>query len=237
MWNNNSLLLILIGIAVSILFSGVVTLLFPVLLVLFFLASSLGAAVFSAAWLKSGPKRIKELFTDVRARRNLAAMHAVTNLLLQEKNVAVSGWASSSGFFIENVSDETLIHETTMEAIQLLRNGNTDLAIYTKCPTCKILTNFLVILVLLLLLIASGRASSSTLLLAVFVAWLLEPATSRWLQRVLIKGINFSGMEVINATYREQQSTALGGRLSSVDCGVFVTTGSDDAPIEAEIVS
>ena len=217
------------------LFSGGWILLMPLFLMMIVFCGGIFLAGASARGLTKAPRQIWDMLFDARVRANLTLCHAACNVLRRNGWPVLTGSASAAGFFIDGIDDENAVYEASVQALARLKNGEKSLRILPESPLFRVIAMGLSALSLVVLLAAAGSANAVSVVAAVVLSWFVAPYVAPFAQGIALSGSDVTGLQVQGAAFRVFTATALGGRFSSVERGVEVSTAAENV-IEAEIV-
>ena len=217
------------------LFSGGWILLMPLFLVMILLCGGIFFAGASMRGLAKAPRQIWDVLFDARVRANLTLCHAACNVLRRNGWPELTGSASATGFFIEGIDDENAVYEASVQALARLKNGEKSLRIVAASPLFRVIAMCLLTLFLIVLLAAAGSANAVSVGAAVVLSWFVALYVYPFLHGFALCGKDVTTLQVQGAAFRMRTETAWGGRFSSIERGVEVSTSAENA-IEAEIV-
>lgn len=160
------------------------------------------------------PGQIYKIAANKVLRMNHALEHATVNILERKygyKNLA--GYAENNGFFIIGTTNIFHVEQAAREGLALMKRGEKELAIHSKCGTSISMVNFISSLAFIFLILVTGHFNIMNVLLAVLFANLLGPLLGRFVQRYFTTSADVSEMEIVTSYYAPGQMWNTPGKI------------------------
>jgi hypothetical protein len=191
----------------------------------------LAFTMFSIITFFTVPLQLWKLFKNRRVRQNHALEHATINLLEETiPDQKIAGLSLEDGFFVFAPVNPVVIEKAARKGLQLLKGGQSNLAIHAECGTSSGVVAFIASLFFLGLFISYGRISFLLLPIILGAAW----AAGRYLgpitQRFLTTSTRLENVEILGIEMRIPPSLPVALFLGPQ---TFVKTGQ---PLEVEKV-
>ncbi|MFW5787958.1 MAG: DUF6391 domain-containing protein [Bacillota bacterium] len=166
------------------------------------------------------PRQIYQIATNSRLRKNHALEHATVNVL--EKDFGynrLSGYATENGFYIIGAQDINYVLQGAKQGLQLMRNGQGELAIHDHCGTSRIVANFVSAIIFIVLLVTTGQFSIFNIIIALLLAHMISPVLGKFVQRNFTTTPDVEEMEIDSAKFETNGSV-----FSQKSAKIFVKT-------------
>ena len=146
------------------------------------------------------PTQIYKIATNPVLRKNHALEHATVNILeKKERYNRLAGYATEEGFYIMGVNDTVLVEKAAHRGLELMKQGQSELAIHKNCGTSLIVANFISAIIFLILLFYLGYFSIVSMLAAIILAHLIGPYLGQLVQEKFTTTPEVKEMEIISA--------------------------------------
>ena len=156
------------------------------------------------------PGQIYKIATNSRLRKNHALEHATVNILEKEYGYRrLSGYATEEGFYIIGAGNVNYVLEAAHRGLQLMKNGQRELAVHINCGTSRIVANFVSAIIFLLLLFTTGQLSIVNVIIALLVSHLFSTFLGKAVQRRFTTLARVEELEIEQA-YFEKKTSFLG---------------------------
>lgn len=191
-----------------------------------------GGALFS---IMAKPSNLTSIFCDGKVKRVHALQHATCNVLISRGYVCSPGAVDRGGFSVEGLDDASSVMGAAREALELLKSGRRDLAIYPRCGATMLGVNLLLSCCFIVLTVISGHFGLFSVVVALVMAHILGPVLSPSIQRWLttewkMGSLSISGVESRSGIRR------MGGFSVMMSRVIYVSVQEDAGVIEAEVV-
>lgn len=142
------------------------------------------------------PVSLWQTFTNKRVRINHAIEHATANVLEEKYGVdKVSGLAFKDGFKLMGyLPDSSTLMRASQEALQRLRNGESNLALHPRCGTSIIIGQFLFALMFVIYFLFSHHFSIIEILIGFLLTMTLSTPLGLLAQKFLTTSTDVDGM-------------------------------------------
>ena len=185
-----------------------------------------GFTVYSLMTLISVPKQIWRIANSRNIRRNHAVEHATINVLeeVAGQRLNISGLSQEDGFYIAGIQNPEMVEEAAFRGLNLLRQGNCQMAIHRRCGTDVAIANFISALVFLILLFTTGMFSLLNMIIALLLSNLISPYLGELVQKYFTTSCQVGNMEIVGLEYEIGRQEEAGMLLKHFPRGYFIRT-------------
>ena len=196
------------------------------IIALFFLPY--GFTAYSFITLITVPKQIWKVAKSKNLRRNHAIEHATINVLeqLAGQRLNVSGLSREDGFYISGIQNPEMVEESAVRGLNLLKQGNCQLAIHRRCGTDIAIANFVSALIFLILLLTTGSFSILNIIIALLLSNLISPYLGEYVQKYFTTSCDVANMEIVGLEFELGRQEETGMLLRHFPRGYFIKTTS-----------
>ena len=185
--------------------------------------------MYSLVTIFTVPQQILNIAKNKDIRRNHALEHATSNILEKYagRTLPISGIAQKNGFIISGLGNPNLILEAAQEGLRLLKSGECELAIHTRCGTSIAIANFTAAVIFLLILILTGHFSILSILISLILANMLGKNLGKLIQKYFTTSCDVENMHIngIQPEYKRDNPQYL--LLNYIPNGYFIETNQD----------
>jgi len=207
--------------------------LFIIVILFFFIITLIfipyGFTMYSLITLFTVPQQIINIAKNKAIRRNHALEHATINVLEKYagRTLLLAGLSQKNGFIISGAQDPNLVIKAAQEGLNLLKQGECQLAIHRRCGTSIAIANFLAAVLFLIFLIQTGNFSIFAIIIALILANALGPYLGELTQKYFTTSCDVKYLEIvgIEPEYRNEGSYNL--LLNHMPQGYFIRTNKD----------
>lgn len=181
------------------------------------------------------PSQMFSILFDSRIKRIHALEHGTCNVLAGRGYSCSPGGVDGGGFSLRCLCDPSEVLDASREALDLLRSGSRDLAIFPRCGETLMAINLGLSLILLLALTLFGVLGPWSALGGLAVIYVMGPLVVPFVQRWLttdgdVRSLSIAGVELKSGIKRA------GGFSVIMSDMVYVSVREERAVIEAEVV-
>ncbi|SMG30893.1 DUF6391 domain-containing protein [Dethiosulfovibrio salsuginis] len=181
------------------------------------------------------PSRITSLFFDSRIKKVHALEHGTCHVLARRGYVASPGEADRYGFSLRCGCDPSTVLESSREALELLKSGHRELAVFPRCGATLVATNLCISVIFLGALALSGHLGLFSLSLGLLLSYVSGPILLPFVQRWLttdsdVESLSISGVELKSGVRQ------VGGFSVIMSDMVYVSVQEERGVIEAEVI-
>lgn len=194
------------------------------IIALFFLPY--GFTIYSFITLFSVPKQIWKVAKSKNIRRNHAIEHATINVLEQSAGyqLNISGLSKEDGFYITGIQNPQMVEDAAIQGLNLLKQGNCQMAIHRRCGTDMAIANFVSALIFLILLFTTGMFSFLSIIIALFLSNLISPYLGEYVQKYFTTSCDVMNMEIVGLEFELGRQEESGLLFKHFPRGYFIRT-------------
>ncbi len=162
-----------------------------------------GFTLYSLVTLITVPKQIWTIAQSKNIRRNHAIEHATINVLeqLAGQQLNISGLSQEDGFYIAGIQNAEMVEEAAIRGLNLLKQGNCQLAIHRRCGTDIAIANFITALIFFILLFTTGMFSILNIVIALLLSNLISPYLGEYVQKYFTTSCEVRNTDIVGLEY------------------------------------
>ncbi len=161
-------------------------------------------AIYSLINVIATPFHLLKIALNKKLRNNHALEHATINILESKYGYRkLSGFAREDGFVIRGQIDPHHLQEASMLGLYQLQEGNSHLAIHTKCGTSILAANFSSAVIFLLLLWLTKSFTLFNIIIAIILAQFIGPITGRLFQKHITTSTDVNDMTITKVNFNQ----------------------------------
>jgi len=185
--------------------------------------------MYSLVTIFTVPQQIVKIAKNKDIRRNHALEHATSNVLERyaSRILPISGIAKKNGFIISGLKNPDIVLEAAQEGLNLLKQGECDLAIHRRCGTSIAIANFTAALIFLLILILTGYFSILSIIISLFLANILGRYFGTLIQKYFTTSCEVENMNIVGIEPGYKRETSQDLILNHMPEGYFIRTNQD----------